>query len=181
MQRFLPVLLCALLSAPLPVNAAHRQHGAHVHGVATLTVALEDHQLDVEFESPAINLLGFEHAPRDEQQRRAVRQAAQRLREPSALFAFTEAAHCVSVGTKVNSALLETPEDKQDGDDGEHHHADFNAVYGFRCEQPQALRSVAVHLFKQFGGIRKINAQWLTATAQNASVLTPGEYRITLQ
>jgi len=164
------------MGSSFSANAAHRQHGAHVHGVATLSVALEDHTLNVEFESPAVNLVGFEHAPADDRQRQAVAQAAQQLRNPAALFALADAAHCVSVSTTVNSALLDAP-----AANGEHRHADFNATYGFRCAQPQALRTLEVRLFALFEGIQKIDAQWLTAGAQSATVLTPEHFRITLQ
>ena len=41
---------------------------AHIHGVAELTVAFENGVVEMQFESPAISLLGFEHAPKDDDQ-----------------------------------------------------------------------------------------------------------------
>lgn len=195
MQRNLLALFILTATSITPALAAreHRQHGPHQHGVATLTLALADHTLDVEFESPAVNLVGFEHAPRDAGQQRAVANAMQQLRSPAALLALSKDAHCSAVTAAVTSSLQNSPAQAEqenahgnvhahnDGDDDEHHHADINATYRFQCDQPQALHSVDVRLFATFSGIEKINAQWLTATTQNAKVLTPTDQRITLQ
>ena len=63
-------LVVTLLSIPLIfaglVNVAYAiQKGsnldAHVHGLSELTIAMDDHVLDVQFASPAMNLLGFEY------------------------------------------------------------------------------------------------------------------------
>ena len=69
MRRLLLALPFALL--PLAVAHAHDDHdhdhahgtlGAHEHGVAKLNVVLDDNTLELELDSPAMNLVGFEHA-----------------------------------------------------------------------------------------------------------------------
>ncbi|WP_016772972.1 ZrgA family zinc uptake protein, partial [Pseudomonas sp. R62] len=66
-------LLLALPFALLPLAAAHavdehdhdHEHGslgAHEHGVGRLNAALDGQTLELELESPAMNLVGFEHA-----------------------------------------------------------------------------------------------------------------------
>src|SRR5690606_20886978 len=55
------------------------QHAAHEHGVADLRVAAEGNTVVIEFDSPLDNLVGFEHAPRDDAQRMALRTAEKRL------------------------------------------------------------------------------------------------------
>ncbi len=47
----------------------------HVHGVGTLQLVLEENSLSVELRLPAINVVGFEHAPNDAQQKAAVQNA----------------------------------------------------------------------------------------------------------
>jgi len=42
---------------------AREQHDAHTHGIANLTLASENGILEVQFDSPAISVLGFEHQP----------------------------------------------------------------------------------------------------------------------
>ncbi len=47
----------------------HRQHDAHVHGAAKLTIVSEGKELLIELHSPAMNILGFEHSPKNDQQK----------------------------------------------------------------------------------------------------------------
>ena len=69
------LLLLTLPLALLPFAPAHANehtHGhehdehasldAHEHGSASLNIALEGNSLELELDSPAMNLLGFEHA-----------------------------------------------------------------------------------------------------------------------
>jgi len=46
------------------VVVAQEQHNAHTHGVANLTLVSDSGTLEIAFDSPAVNLLGFEHRPR---------------------------------------------------------------------------------------------------------------------
>ncbi|MEX5543051.1 ZrgA family zinc uptake protein, partial [Pseudomonas poae] len=66
MRRLLLALPFALL--PLAVAHAHEDHdhehgslGAHEHGVGRLNAVLDGQTLELELESPAMNLVGFEH------------------------------------------------------------------------------------------------------------------------
>lgn len=58
-----------MLSAPLPAQI-ERQHDAHVHGAAEGNLVLEDTRLRLELEIPGVNLVGFEHSPRNDDQRK---------------------------------------------------------------------------------------------------------------
>jgi hypothetical protein len=93
----------------------HRQHGAHVHGVAGLNLALEGNEVHVELDSPAANIVGFEHAPSSEADHAALDQAVATLRGGDRLFQFNSEAGCRMEKADVISALL---------DDGHHEHAD---------------------------------------------------------
>ncbi|MGY6586700.1 MAG: ZrgA family zinc uptake protein [Wenzhouxiangella sp.] len=63
--------LTAMLALPVAAEPM-RQHGAHVHGEATGNLSLDDEQLRLELTIPGVNLVGFEHPPRDEAQRDAL-------------------------------------------------------------------------------------------------------------
>ena len=63
--RFAPAACCAfalgvLLSRPTAAEELE-QHPPHEHGKVTINAALEGNQLVIEFDSPAINVVGFEH------------------------------------------------------------------------------------------------------------------------
>lgn len=78
--------------------------GPHVHGVAILEIAIDDTAVQVNLNSPLDNLLGFEHSPRNENEREAVRSMASKLHQADSLFNFTPAARC-----HLESAGLESP------------------------------------------------------------------------
>jgi hypothetical protein len=61
--------------------AEHRQHGAHVHGLAILNLALDGQQIRIELHSPAANIVGFEHAPASAVHHAALDQAVARLQD----------------------------------------------------------------------------------------------------
>ena len=71
----LPVV--ASLLTLTSVTAA--QQPAHVHGIATLNLAMEGDKLEIEFVSPAGNIVGFEHEAVTAAERRAIRDAIEQL------------------------------------------------------------------------------------------------------
>jgi hypothetical protein len=69
MRRLLLALPLALLPFTIAQAADEHDHdhehgslGAHEHGVARLDVAQEGTTLELDFNSPAMNIVGFEHA-----------------------------------------------------------------------------------------------------------------------
>ena len=69
------IFLCscfAIFGWAMSPAMAH-EPGPHVHGVASLQVAVDGNTLTLNLESPLDNVLGFEHAPRSEKQKAAVR------------------------------------------------------------------------------------------------------------
>ena len=46
-----------------------RQLGSHEHGVSTLQIALEGQYIQMELESPANDIIGFEHLPKNNKQK----------------------------------------------------------------------------------------------------------------
>lgn len=167
-MRYLPVL--AALWLVISPAIAH-EPGAHVHGVAKLQVAVDGNILTLDFESPLDNLLGFEHLPRSEKQKAAVRAMAQRLNKPESLFLTTPAAACTVLSAKLESPVLE-PAKKTEG------HADLDAEFVFKCAQPSALRGMAVKLFEAFRNLRRLDVQVAGARSQAAARLTPAQPHI---
>ncbi len=79
----LSILMAGGLANASPVHV----DAAHEHGVAVLRVVSEGATLMIEFVSALDNLVGFEHAPRTDAQRTALRAAQARLRDAAALAA----------------------------------------------------------------------------------------------
>jgi hypothetical protein len=165
---------------------------AHTHGLATLTLALENDMLEIQFESPAANLVGFEHAAKSPEEKKAVAKAETTLKDPTRFFSFA-GTHCQSKKTTVNVSGVMNDESKEHKEHGEHEHhnrskkhkesghSEISAEYRFSCKNPKKLISVSVALMNQFPGIEKIEAMWITAAKQGAVSLTSNSNEISLR
>lgn len=134
-------------------------HHAHEHGVAALNVAVEGNRVSIDFDSPAVNVVGFEHAPRLEAERSAAGKAEALLRDPNRLFEFPAEAACRPADSK-----LVLPQ-WQDG------HGDYEATYIFSCRQPAALTELVVKLLPELTPGTKLRAQLITTSVQTSSEL----------
>lgn len=207
-------LLTAALAAPLMLirpwtwaedehhhdhDAEHRQHGAHVHGIAALSLALEGNEVEIELDSPAANIVGFEHPPSSADDQAALDKAIATLNDGDSLFRFNDAAGCRMESAEVSSELLD--DDHEDHDDHETHdgheahsdeeteghqdeehkgehahegeaHSDIEAAYRFECDTPDKLTALTVELFEAFPGMEKIEVQYVVESKQGAAELT---------
>jgi hypothetical protein len=147
-----------------------RHHEAHEHGVAHLNVAVDGADLYLEFISPAANIVGFEHPPRNDAQKAAVKKAVDTLKNGKAMIILPS-----DVRGKLAESTVETDIDEL----GEHdHHSEFKAEYHFVCENPDKLEYIDVLLLRTFSGIERIEVQLLTGTKQAALELTAKKNRI---
>ena len=150
-----------------------RQHEVHEHGMAQLNIALDGNTLQLELASPAMNILGFEHAPRNQKQQAAVKQAVVRLKKGAQMITLTPAAKCNLTEAEVDTALLKHPHEAGHGKaTHEDEHTDFDAHYVFQCQQAARLQVITLNLFKAFPGIEELAVQLLTDKGQTASNLT---------
>jgi len=158
------LLLLATLTVSAPALA--QDHHAHVHGVAKLEVAVEGAEINLHLESPLDDLLGFEHAPGNDQERAIVAQMRKTMASGGALFDPTSAAQCKFVEGKLETPSLEA---RPAGKQGAHEtHGDLNADFRFTCAQPVKLTGVEVRLFEAFPKLRRIDAQVVSAKGQKA-------------
>ena len=163
----------------------HRHHDSHEHGVAELNLAVEGSTIVIELESPAANIVGFEHKPRNQAQRDQVKHAIAHLEAAEEMFLFSAAAQC-----KLDEAEVETELAEKDHhhDHGHHHrenidedsHSEFTVNYSFTCKSIDQLKRVDVTLFTHFEGMEEIKAQVITSHRQGLSHLTPTHSKIDL-
>jgi len=99
-------MLAASMAIGFAVPALAQSAGAHVHGQAVLEIAVDGETVQLNLYSPLDNLLGFEHAPRTEEERRAVRSMAAKLHQADSLFVFTPSARCQLESADLQSATL---------------------------------------------------------------------------
>ena len=119
------VLTCAATGA----TAAATSHGAHEHGTAEIELAVEGSDVVVNFASPLYNLVGFEHAPRDESDREAVAVVRAVLDDPGNLIQFQADAACTVVELDIHWDAPAADEEEHDHDEAAEHdaHGDHHA------------------------------------------------------
>ena len=200
------VLMTALGLAASPAFGETRQLDAHVHGEGKLNIALSGKELHLELESPAANIVGFEHAPGNAEQEQAVHKAEKHLKAGESLFVLTEKAGCRLAAAEVKQDMLkeehegeeeheehdadpdhhqhEHDDDHEEGHEEGHHehgaHSEFHVLYRFECRQPKKLKGIDVQLFSAFPGFEKLHVQMLTPKGQTALELNAKQHRIDL-
>ena len=181
-------LLLALPFAMLPLAVAHaadehdHEHGslgAHEHGVGRLNAALDGKTLALELQSPAMNLVGFEHVATSDADKAKVAAARALLEQPLALFNLPKAAGCVVENQELESPLFgDTPDADDDHDEdakNEHHHdhSEIHAHYQFTCATPDALKTLDLaNMFNSFPATQKIQVQLIGPNGQQGVDVT---------
>ncbi len=184
-------LLLALPFALLPLAAAQAAHddhahadehaslGAHEHGAAQLNVALEGQRLELALESPAMNLLGFEHAAVSTADQAAAAHAQQQLQTPLALFGIPSAAGCTIASQELRSPLFIDHADQHTEHEHGSEHSDVDANYVLTCNKPEALAAIDLsQLFQRFPATRKIQVQLIGPNGQQGAELTAAQPRL---
>ena len=161
---------------------------AHVHGTSELMIVAEGSALEVQFKSPAMNLVGFEHKARIPKDIKTVEKVALTLRQHDALFLMSDT-NCKLTNTSVDlSKIIDTDHqgndhgssasnDKHAHEDDESHeghdanHSEIMVTYKYHCQDSISLPSITVNLFEFFTGIEEINTMWVSQTGQGALTL----------
>lgn len=87
-------------------GAETRQHGAHVHGVGNLNIAVQENDVFLELDSPAANIIGFEHKPENDEQFQAVHNAVSLLKRGGKVFIINESAGCSLHEAEVKTEIM---------------------------------------------------------------------------
>ncbi|MCG8506142.1 MAG: DUF2796 domain-containing protein [Sphingomonadales bacterium] len=157
-----------------------RQHDAHVHDVAHLSLISDGARLRLELQGAAAGFVGFEHAPQSDDESRAVAALKDRLRAVDSLFQIDAEARCSLDEIAIDMSGLEHHAEHPYHDDDHHQtfheggHADIEAQYDFTCRSIDALETVAVTLFDHFPGFETVEAVYLLDDRQSAQTLRPG-------
>jgi len=157
----------------------HAEHGsldAHEHGAAQLNVVLDGKMLHLQLDSPAMNLVGFEHAAKSDADKAKVAAARSQLEQPQALFG-VNAGDC-----NISKQELESPlfaehkhEEHHEHDHGSEH-SDIHAHYSLDCQKPEELKQLDLgELFKRFPATEKIQVQLIGPNGQQGLELTPAQ------
>ncbi|OUR94990.1 hypothetical protein A9Q81_14605 [Gammaproteobacteria bacterium 42_54_T18] len=175
------VLSLFVLGANAALADGFIEHEKHVHGKAQLNIAIEKNKIEIEFSTPAMNLLGFEYKPSSTEDKHQLAQALTTLRQGGELFTLGT---CQLKESEISSTLLDTdhdnnhPDDKQsnpsldhDSEHDQHHqsnHSDFAVHYHFSCSEGVPAQ-IKTGLFVAFTGLQHIA---VTVLGEQQSQLT---------
>ena len=173
----LPAALFLLLAASAVQAHDVRQLGAHVHGQATVDVALDQQTLEFALQAPGIGILDYERPPANAAEQAALARATAVLKGGSWVTLPT-AAGCRLATSKADAEGFDATAAAPPP--GQHRHAGFTATLQYRCANPAALRAIVMRLPVLFPGLHEVIVNSATAHGQNRSVLTPDNLRVVL-
>ena len=169
-----------------------RQHSAHEHGAARLAIAAEGNWLEIELDSPAYNVFGFEHPPHTEAEQASVARASGILKEGGALFEFEPAVGCelkhseLTRGEEAHEEDHAADEEDHDHEEGHDHeasedHQDVLVRWQFQCQNLKELAKVKIKVFESFDLLQDLDVTYLIDDSQGALELSPSQTQIQLK
>jgi hypothetical protein len=183
MKTLATVILTSCIAVPAFAQET-REMGAHVHGVSTLQVAVEDGTLSLDLTSPGMDIVGFEYAASTDADKDVVATAVRQLLNPDNVVALPDTAGCRLSAASAHLHFGEDHDEEHDDHGAEHDghddhaadhddhadadHADegathsaFHATYTFSCDAPDALTSLSFPFFDQFTNAQEIEAEYI--------------------
>jgi len=165
-----------LTAMQLQTSALAQELESHVHGLTELNIVIANQEVQIEFISPAINLLGFERASSSPEESQLFNDVLEDLRATKWLLGDQLG------GCQMSTPVFEAPEFENHVMSGEHEHeshehetgdhADFRVQYLFDClSAPPSEFTISA--FDRFVGIEEISVRWIVGRQQGVSNLTP--------
>ena len=177
--RCAPILLSFLLLVGPAVQAhALRGQDVHVHGQASVEVALDRGVLELSLRAPGIGVLDFERPPLTTAEQAALRVAQSQLQRghwvtlPAAAQCRLIESSASAEGYAAAAAAATAPAPRR--------HAGFTALLRFRCANPPALRALVLPLPTLFPGLHEVIVSTVTDSGQGRSVVTADQPRVVL-
>ncbi|MBT7672923.1 MAG: DUF2796 domain-containing protein [Oceanospirillaceae bacterium] len=177
-------LALASLMLTLPsVHANASELDAHEHGSANLDIAIDTSTIEMRFESPAVNIVGFEYATEDEQQLLLINKAKSNLSNFDLIYGLVGDVSCQTVKSSAKWVTEheaghddhEAGHDDHDDHEAVHddhgevtkaEHAEFIAEYRLECNQLNNLAAIDVKMFEFFPAIEDLDVQVVYSQGQ---------------
>ena len=174
-------LICALLLISIAGSSRTLAQSAdsHVHGNAELNVVLMGQQLQVEFVSPAINLLGFERPPNTDEETATLNNTIEQLQRggwlieafPTTCQLSTEEFEAPVYDEHESSEHdheHESSEHDHEHESSDHHaeaHSNFRVTYLYDCDSAPR-KQLKMLAFDHYSGIETLTVQWIADQKQ---------------
>ena len=146
--------------------------GPHVHGKGELEITIQGAAIRGAFRTPMESLLGFEHLPKNDAQRKALEGLRQQLALASAVVRPNAEAACQPRMAEATSSLF-TGMAK-----GEHSDLEFR--FSFECGMPDRLNSLEVVALNQFRRLSEVRAVLVTTKGQRSFAVKKKDPKISV-
>jgi len=147
-----------LLTFDIHAKEEHREHGAHQHGSAELSVAFDGPTGHVEFKSPSDSIVGFEHSAKTPADLKTKELAFKKFEGNIAeMVSFEKSLDC-----KFKTEKLEMTADSA-------RHSDTIANFSVKCLKSPAGTKLSFHFQKYFSKLKDIDAQILIDAVQKSA------------
>lgn len=167
-SRLIPALAIGIVASTTYGSlASERGLSSHEHGVSKLQIAQEGSKLVMELEAPGDDLVGFEHEPKNDAQKKAVKDALAVLNDPAKLFAVSADAGCTVSDV---DAEFET-----EGD-----HAGFHVKWSMTCENVGKAAAMNIGFFEAFPKAEEIEVEAIGGKGQTAKEVEPDKTALDL-
>ena len=192
----------ALTSIMLAITSQHAMAiglDAHEHGSANLDIAIDGNIIEMSFESPAVNIVGFEYVTKDADQLASISNAEVNLSNFDAMFVLQGAVSCEVVLSKAKWVTEHDEHgekeghghEEEQGHEEEHghedhdvelsaEHAEFVGEYKLQCNDLDQLTGIKVNLFEYFEAIEELDVQMIHSSGQNMQELNAENTQIRL-
>ena len=178
MKNIFIVLVSLFVSFDILAQVA-RQKDSHEHGAAKLMMVMEGEKLQVEFEVPSESLIGFEHFPKSQSNRKNFNESIKILSDPSKLFSMPIKAECLLVGMNVSQSLFSNEEEHgHDESEKSEIHSEFESNYYWNCQHFDEIDSIGTQLMSFFPRIEEIRVNWISNNGQGSLELESKDDRI---
>ncbi len=178
MKNYATVAALCLLPT-LSLAQTDRELDAHDHGAGSLNIAIEGTSVYIEFEAPWDNLVGFEHAPANDEQTQLVDAALAALQSPNDLFNFV-GADCSIDTVNIDNSMEHDDHGHGHSDHDDDTHSAIFAEYIFSCADTASLDAVEVAIFDVWERFEELDVQVIGPKGATSMELTADNSSLSL-
>lgn len=156
----------------------HENLAAHVHGLVEMSLVAEANIVEINIESPLMNLVGFEYQAQTEAEKEEVQNMIEIFKAPEKWLRFIDTANCQLTQQLVDYGEEAHHEHKHEKE--ETLHSELQASYQFTCAVNR-LSSLEVLLQNHFPAIESIELSWIMNNQAGITILHHGEKQVHLK
>jgi hypothetical protein len=150
------------------------EEGAHEHGVARLSLAVDDTEVTLNFRAPGASLYGFEHEPRDAAERRVREEALERVRNGLGGFvSFAPEARCTPEEVHMEHEPGHGDDHDHDGAHADGGHTEVEARVLLRCATSPAGTTARLRVADVLPDVVHVDLIVLSGTRQGGARVAP--------